>query len=189
MDRHMLWKLTGSHGARFTPAVLRGYRRQPVIGMPYPAITPRPGFGVKGFYVSGLTDDDVRRLDAYEGSAYERQKVKVTLYETMDRDERHTEAYIWKRSPAALKDEEWEPPEQARARTGHADSTAAQASASGDQRENTIIGGGRGQEASGGQGASGRGASARGATKNPTAGRPGAGRSGASSTGGRGAKH
>jgi Gamma-glutamyl cyclotransferase, AIG2-like len=189
MDRNTLWMLTGSNRARFTPAVLQGYRRQPVIGMPYPAITPKPGFSVKGFYLSGLTDNDMRKLDNYEGSAYARKKVNVVLYETNDRDERHTEAYIWKRSPAALQDKEWEPPEQARARTGHADSTAAQASASRGQRDDTVIGGGRGQGASSGQDASGRGA-----TRNTTAGRQGmgrlgAGQRGAGSAGGRGAKH
>lgn len=64
----------------FQPAVLPGYVRRKVRSCDYPGITPAaaPTF-VRGTYVNGLTDGDMWRLGIFEGSEYERKKVKVRL--------------------------------------------------------------------------------------------------------------
>ncbi|KAE8392619.1 hypothetical protein BDV23DRAFT_150723 [Aspergillus alliaceus] len=86
----------------FKPAILHGYRRHRVRGADYPGIvavgqtTTEPGANasvdstayVLGTVVSGLTDGDIHRLDIFEGSEYEKGKVKVrVLQESLDRQD------------------------------------------------------------------------------------------------------
>jgi hypothetical protein len=63
------------------PAVLHDYQRHKVNYADYPAILPTHGTksSVRGTLVTGLTDGDMWRLDIFEGSEYERRKVKVRL--------------------------------------------------------------------------------------------------------------
>lgn len=64
----------------FQPAILRGYVRRKVRFCDYPGITAAAApASVRGTYVYGLTDGDMWRLGIFEGSEYERRKVKVRL--------------------------------------------------------------------------------------------------------------
>lgn len=62
-----------------TPAMLSGYSRRKVRWADYPGITKLDGHSVRGTYVTGLTDGDIRRLDEFEGSEYSRKKVTVNV--------------------------------------------------------------------------------------------------------------
>lgn len=70
---------------RFQPAKLHGYRRHRVRGADYPAIIAAPSSSqpdrtsVLGTLVSGLTDGDMHRLDAFEGEEYVRKEVLVRV--------------------------------------------------------------------------------------------------------------
>ncbi|KAL1970793.1 hypothetical protein VTN77DRAFT_2627 [Rasamsonia byssochlamydoides] len=81
------------------PAILHGYRRHRVRGADYPGIIPvtaktssdgstqgttpegssNMDHSVLGTLVTGLTDGDIYRLDCFEGSDYEKRKVKVRV--------------------------------------------------------------------------------------------------------------
>lgn len=62
------------------PAILHGHRRHRVKGADYPGLLPaRPSSAVLGTVVTGLTDADMYRLDMFEGSEYQKRKVKVQL--------------------------------------------------------------------------------------------------------------
>jgi hypothetical protein len=63
------------------PAVLPSYCRHKVYMVDYPGIIPQEGKSVLGVYVTGLNDTNIRRLDAFEGDQYRREKVKVKLLE------------------------------------------------------------------------------------------------------------
>jgi Gamma-glutamyl cyclotransferase, AIG2-like len=63
------------------PAILHNYCRHRVRECDYPGIVPETGHTVRGTFVSGLTDGDIFRLDAFEGDEYKRIKVKVELVE------------------------------------------------------------------------------------------------------------
>lgn len=92
----------------FKPAILHRYERHRVRGADYPGIVPESSTGagkdasnssnangpetaipatdqyVLGTLVSGLTDEDLHRLDIYEGSEYLKKPVKVrVLRETL----------------------------------------------------------------------------------------------------------
>ena len=68
-----------SHKLKMFPAILHNHRRHRVIGADYPAIIPYEGSTVRGTYVTGLTDNDIWRLDIFEGSQYVRLDVKPRL--------------------------------------------------------------------------------------------------------------
>jgi hypothetical protein len=66
---------------RFTPALLRNYSRRKVLFADYPGIIAQKSHTVLGTLISGLSDTDVRRLDFFEGSMYERVVVEVEALE------------------------------------------------------------------------------------------------------------
>ena len=104
------------------PALLPSHRRHHVKFASYPAIVPCDGSSVRGSVVTGLTQGDVYRLDIFEGSQYERKKVKVKVLKNVGLDavlqngdlEDHTseevdaETYIWKDDLDGLEDGEWD---------------------------------------------------------------------------------
>jgi len=130
---------------KIRPAILPHHRRHRIRSADYPAILPVPSpqthssskpaasdpqssssaGGVRGTYVTGLSTADIRRLDIFEGSEYERRKVKVRLLrvaegkmhsnhhggeegEEEEEEEVETETYVWTASPAELEDGEWD---------------------------------------------------------------------------------
>ncbi|KAF1918652.1 AIG2-like family-domain-containing protein [Ampelomyces quisqualis] len=116
---------------RIRPAILHAHQRRKVKHADYPAILPNPSSpsSVRGTLVQGLMDGDLWRLDLFEGSEYERQKVKVrVLQQDMGKgndgegmgDVQHSEAdnvegeevdaqtYIWIAGAHRLEAEEWD---------------------------------------------------------------------------------
>jgi hypothetical protein len=138
------------------PAILHGYRRHRVRGADYPGIIPvtaktggddstqgttsetnnnnNNSTSVLGTLVTGLTDGDIYRLDTFEGSDYEKRKVKVRILQSVtsdparqeersiqdvldeartqlaDEGEEEVEAmtYVWISGEAYLEDKEWD---------------------------------------------------------------------------------
>jgi gamma-glutamylcyclotransferase (GGCT)/AIG2-like uncharacterized protein YtfP len=60
------------------PARLDSFARYRVRGRPYPGIVAEPGAATEGVLLEGLTPEDLRRLDAFEGPRYQRCRVEVT---------------------------------------------------------------------------------------------------------------
>ncbi|KAI5998882.1 hypothetical protein EDD15DRAFT_2161327 [Pisolithus albus] len=90
MHPKILQRVIGNDGShlRICPAVLKDFTRHQIIGADYPAIVPyslsRSLFdhdlderkrSVRGSLISGLTDEDVRLLDVFEGDEYTREVV------------------------------------------------------------------------------------------------------------------
>lgn len=95
----------------FTPAILNDHCRYRVKYADYPGVVPEKGCTVRGVYATGLTDANVKKLDYFEGSEYERVKAKVeVLHEKDDKDVvgevRDTSVYIFL-NPKHLEEGEW----------------------------------------------------------------------------------
>ncbi|KXT14077.1 hypothetical protein AC579_789 [Pseudocercospora musae] len=88
------------------PAILPSHRRHRVKNADYPAILPtsNPSDSVLGIYVTGLTDGDFWRLDIFEGSEYERRKVRCRV----DEEEKECQTYIWISPREELEETEWD---------------------------------------------------------------------------------
>ena len=96
----------------FTPAVLHGYARYRVRFADYPGITPERGQSVQGVYVTGLTAANMQKLDAFEGSEYERVKTTVRLLKEagnkeVQGEEKEAITYVFK-FPKELERKEWD---------------------------------------------------------------------------------
>ena len=116
------------------PALLQSYSRHKVRHADYPAIVPhesgsdanpnQPSPSVRGTLVTGLLDEDLRRLDIFEGSQYERLRVrvkalkgqKIGLHDPVDEarlndfveSEEEAETYVWKDPRSQLEEKEWD---------------------------------------------------------------------------------
>ncbi|KAL9034732.1 MAG: hypothetical protein Q9214_006908 [Letrouitia sp. 1 TL-2023] len=99
------------------PAILHGYCRRRVLGCDYPAIVPSADDSVRGTYVRGLTDGDIWRLDVFEGSDYDRRKVRINILDVAGNEtgqgnvegvDRETETYVWVADKEELDRREWE---------------------------------------------------------------------------------
>lgn len=88
------------------PAVLPGFARFLVRGRPYPGIVARPGARTRGVLWEGLREQELRTLDAYEGSLYERRELTVR---TGSARSLRAEAYVvpWERR-GLLSREPWD---------------------------------------------------------------------------------
>lgn len=80
-------------------------------------MAPHEGSSVRGTYVTGLTDQDIWRLDIFEGSQYARQKVKLKLLTqvgdengegNVEGEEVEAETYVWRPEAGELEDAEWD---------------------------------------------------------------------------------
>ncbi|KAK3293586.1 uncharacterized protein B0H64DRAFT_444839 [Chaetomium fimeti] len=63
----------------FKPASIDGYQRYSVKGADYPGITPTTNRTTSGTLVTGLTAANLKKLDNFEGSGFERKSVTVNL--------------------------------------------------------------------------------------------------------------
>jgi hypothetical protein len=106
-----------NHQLKVKPAILHNHRRHRVRGADYPAVVPYPGSSVRGNIVTGLTDQDIWRLDLFEGDEYERRKVQGTILTTVgdeqgegnvEGEEVEVETYIWVAREGELEEEEWD---------------------------------------------------------------------------------
>lgn len=102
-----------THNLKTYPAILPAHRRHRVKDADYPAILPHNESTVRGTYVTGLTDSDIWRLDIFEGSEYERVKVKCKLLvqgsdEGAEGEEVEAETYMWIGGEDSLEKREWD---------------------------------------------------------------------------------
>ncbi|KAJ4315641.1 hypothetical protein N0V94_005838 [Neodidymelliopsis sp. IMI 364377] len=93
------------------PARLLHHQRHRIKGLDYPAVIPceSPHAAVLGQLVSGLTDEDMWRLDIFEGKEYERRKVDVEIMDekTGEVERAECETYIWTSDETLLDKREW----------------------------------------------------------------------------------
>ncbi|KAI1339028.1 AIG2-like family-domain-containing protein [Xylariaceae sp. FL0016] len=100
----------------FKPAILHGYCRRRVKLADYPGIIPDTDHEVRGMYVTGLTDANMHHLDVFEGSEYDRKRVKVRVLSqvgdssgrgNVEGAEAECEVYVFN-NPRELEDREWD---------------------------------------------------------------------------------
>jgi len=84
-------------------AVLSDYGRYLVRGQSYPAIREEPGNSVHGTLYAGLNTGHFRRLDTYEGEAYEKRVVEV-----MTEDGERHRAVVYTCDRSLLGDAHWD---------------------------------------------------------------------------------
>lgn len=110
-------RLYAKHQLKTFPAILHDYRRHRVRSADYPAILPTQGSSVRGTYVTGLNNGDIRLLDLFEGGEYRRDKVKVRLLQEagladnsdhVEGDHVEAETYIWQAGEHYLEEGEWD---------------------------------------------------------------------------------
>ncbi|MBI3443979.1 MAG: gamma-glutamylcyclotransferase [Magnetospirillum sp.] len=72
MDPHVREAVLGRNpaGLNLEAGRLEGWRLAHVAGRAYPMLIPHPTGRVEGILLHGLTDEDRRRLDYYEGDEY-----------------------------------------------------------------------------------------------------------------------
>ena len=65
---------------------------------------------MRGTYVRGLTSNDQQRLDLFEGSQYERIRLRLILLDETgnEGEEKEAETYVWAEDISYLEDGEWD---------------------------------------------------------------------------------
>ena len=65
---------------------------------------------MRGTYVRGLTRRDQQRLDLFEGSQYERVRLRLHLLDENgnEGEEKEAESYVWAEDLSGLEDGEWD---------------------------------------------------------------------------------
>ncbi|XP_078443066.1 AIG2-like (avirulence induced gene) family protein [Wolffia australiana] len=91
-----------------SPAVLRDYRRFSVNGCSYPAIIPEKNKKVEGKVLFGITDPDLRVLDAFEDFEYDRSVVEVSLMDQNQPRMLQSFAYVWSQKDDPRLEGEWD---------------------------------------------------------------------------------
>ncbi|QUC22396.1 uncharacterized protein UV8b_06637 [Ustilaginoidea virens] len=109
-DKHPPLAIQNLH--TFTAAILEDYCRHRVRFADYPAAVPEKGHNIRGIRITGLTDANLEKLDYFEGSEYERRKVKVRLLEKdgdteVVGDEMSASVYVFLKAEA-LEKREWD---------------------------------------------------------------------------------
>jgi len=84
-----------------TPGRVAGWRAAALPGRVYPGLVPAPGRGASGQVLAGLTAGEWRRLDEFEGDAYERRRLPLVAG-----GEAWT--YVWL-DPDEVADHDWDP--------------------------------------------------------------------------------
>ena len=81
MDPLVLKRVAGRYfdTMRRQPGALKNFKRVKVKGAHYPAIIKSNGDEVQGIVVSGITSDELARLDEFEDDQYERKNIVVGL--------------------------------------------------------------------------------------------------------------
>ena len=74
-----IWKSIVNREYSSDSAVLKVYARKKVKGKNYPGLIEQDGSVVEGKIYYDISEEDFRKLDAYEGEEYARTKVSVQL--------------------------------------------------------------------------------------------------------------
>ena len=80
MDTDIMRHVSGVSGAG-KKGVVTGYSRYRVRGEQYPGIVSDGNGRVEGILYCGITDNELARLDIFEGDMYRREQVEVQLAE------------------------------------------------------------------------------------------------------------
>jgi hypothetical protein len=102
-----VWQQVVRGSYRCAPALLDGYRRFAVRGQTYPGMIAQPGAQVEGLVYFDINAADLVLLDAFEGSDYRRDLLRVTLASGQALT---ACAYIYT-DVAGLSDQPWQPAE------------------------------------------------------------------------------
>jgi len=104
-----VWRRLVAHPCASMRAVLPGFRRERVAGETYPGIVPDATAQTLGRVYFGINEEDLRRLDHFEGAAYQRTPVTVWIGSASDESiSIEVETYVF-RDGAALSGEPWLP--------------------------------------------------------------------------------
>lgn len=90
-------------------ARLPGYRRERVTGAPYPGICADASGSTAGRVYFGLDDEDLSRLDRFEGDRYRRIAVEVLIDGVPDAPVRLMAQTYLLIDPSELSGEPWDP--------------------------------------------------------------------------------
>ena len=106
MAPHVLKVLLNRVPDMLEPAILPNYRRHPVKEHVFPGIIPcRDGRTTKGLLLRGLSEDELKILDWFEGDEYLRREVTIMC----DSISRNTQCYIWSNPETDLDlEKEWD---------------------------------------------------------------------------------
>jgi gamma-glutamylcyclotransferase (GGCT)/AIG2-like uncharacterized protein YtfP len=74
-----VWALVAGRRHGSEPAILGGYKRRALHGVPYPGIFPAPAEQVEGILWHGVEPEEMLRLDDFEGDLYERITTEVNV--------------------------------------------------------------------------------------------------------------
>lgn len=106
MCEDIMSAVCGTPSLHHLAATLDDYRRQPVIGQPYPGMVPAEGSQVRGVLYLDLAPSAWPRLDAFEGEEYVRRQVQVRL---QDGSEESAWTYVFRPCYASrLADGAWD---------------------------------------------------------------------------------
>lgn len=89
-------------------ATLSGFAREGVRGRTYPGIRPDPQARTSGRLYLDLDDDEIARLDAFEGSEYQRETVTVRITTTDGRTVSLAAEVYRLADPAQLDGQPWD---------------------------------------------------------------------------------
>lgn len=102
-----VWQRVVRGHYRSAPAVLDGHARFALTGETYPGTIVRPGASVAGIVYFDVSDADIASLDAFEGSEYRRDRVRIRL-DSGEPAEADTYLYLL---PQKLSESPWLPEE------------------------------------------------------------------------------
>lgn len=85
--------------------VIEGYERHALKGLDYPAVIPQPGSQVRGVIGYNITDEQVKKLDIFEGDEYAREKVQA--WDEHKQKHVTVNAYVWTGDKSVLLDQDW----------------------------------------------------------------------------------
>ena len=74
-----VWEAVVHHNYSFEVALLSNHQRFTVCNEVYPGLRYLDGCTVEGVVYYDIRTDDLHRLDAFEGNAYERSEVKLMV--------------------------------------------------------------------------------------------------------------
>ncbi|KAI1770062.1 AIG2-like protein [Hypoxylon cercidicola] len=114
----LAWALTGDKSNIPTvtrliqPAKVYGYARFSLQNLDYPAVTKHePSSSVDGYLLMPETTSQRKKLDDFEGEAYEVVPVDVTVFDSDQEPRKETveaDLYVWAGDPNALTMNPWE---------------------------------------------------------------------------------
>ena len=99
-------------GDRMTPAILRGYRRHPVIDASWPALLPSddPSHEIVGMVLFDIDDEERAIMNRFQGGLYDFNRARVEI-KLQDGSQVNVETliHVWNGSSSDLRPDAWSP--------------------------------------------------------------------------------